>query len=348
MCQSLALRDWDALLREAKAANLLARLAIGIEAQGLLGQMAEQVHPHLIAAIRLSLHQIDAIQWECRHLDRALQRVESPVLLLKGAAYAMSGLNAARGRLFGDIDLLVSVDHLRQAESGLLEWGWSAGTLDPYDERYYRRWMHELPPMAHRQRGTTIDLHHNILPRTARHMPDAGKILRTHVPLPNCRLGVPAPADLVIHSAVHLFHEGESTHALRDLLDLQSLIDEFQDRDPDFWRLLCDRAAELRLTWPLALAIRYLRLVLGRDVPDSVESSLLTASRFGSVRLRRLDAMYMPVFLDDATGNADLRSSVAEYALYVRGHALRMPMHLLLWHLGRKAVLRMFKSNSRV
>jgi hypothetical protein len=343
----IGLGEWDALLREARASNLLARLATSLEAAGMLGAVPEPVRPHMVAAIRLSRHQHDAIQWECRHLERALQRVPAPVVLLKGAAYAMCGLQASRGRLFGDIDLLVSRSAIVQAEAGLREWGWSAGTLDPYDDRYYRRWMHELPPMAHRQRGTTVDLHHNILPLTAPNAPDASRILQECRPLEGSALFVPSTCDLVIHSAVHLFHEGEAAHSLRDLLDLQALVTEFGGQEPAFWRSLCDRARDLDLAWPVCLALRYLRIVLEVEVPAPIEAELQAATGWGRPRLRLLDALYLRVFLADATAAQDAATSLAMALLYLRGHALRMPTHLLAMHLSRKALLRLVKSTSR-
>ena len=113
--------------------------------------------------------------------------------------------------------------------------GWATRHRDPYDVRYYRQWMHELPPMMNRRRGTVIDVHHNILPRTARDTPDARAVDRRIVTrLPIDPLRVLEPCDLVIHSATHLFHEGELRNGLRDLLDLQSLISEFCEREPGF------------------------------------------------------------------------------------------------------------------
>ena len=50
--------------------------------------------------------------------------------------------------------------------------GWLRMKIDPYDDRYYRVWMHEIPPLRHRERKTEIDLHHTILPRTSRLKPD--------------------------------------------------------------------------------------------------------------------------------------------------------------------------------
>jgi hypothetical protein len=38
---------------------------------------------------------------------------------------------------------------------------------------------------------------------------------------------------------------------------------------------------------------------------------------------------------------------LARSLLYLRGHYLRMPMHLLALHLGRKAFMRLYKNTSR-
>jgi hypothetical protein len=63
--------------------------------------------------------------------------------------------------------------------------------------------------------------------------------------------------------------------------------------------------------------------------------------------LRLLDALYLRVFLADATAAQDAATSLAMALLYLRGHALRMPTHLLAMHLSRKALLRLVKSTSR-
>ena len=51
----------------------------------------------------------------------------------------------------------------------MLDAGWErVKAADGYDDAYYRRWMHELPPLIHRDRDRMIDVHHTILPLTAR------------------------------------------------------------------------------------------------------------------------------------------------------------------------------------
>jgi hypothetical protein len=83
---------------------------------------------------------------------------------------------------------------LPQAESALMLDGWATTHHDPYDQRYYRRWMHELPPFQHIHRLTTLDVHHGILPDTARLRPDSGKLREAAVPAErDARVRVLAP-----------------------------------------------------------------------------------------------------------------------------------------------------------
>src|SRR5258706_9448987 len=130
--------------------------------------------------------------------------------------------------------------------------------------------MHELPPMRHIIRQTVIDVHHAILPETARLKPDSAKLRAAAVPLEGKQgLFVFSPADMVLHSATHLFHDGELENGLRDLFDLDSLLREFSQR-VGFWELLIARSAELYLKRPLYYALRYTSLILGTPVPLQV------------------------------------------------------------------------------
>jgi hypothetical protein len=45
--------------------------------------------------------------------------------------------------------------------------------------------MHELPPLIHRERDRMIDVHHTILPLTARITPDADALIADSVLLEN-------------------------------------------------------------------------------------------------------------------------------------------------------------------
>lgn len=343
----LSLKQWDGLLRVARGANLLSRLATRAEEAGVLAAVNPAAQPHLVAALVLSRHQREAIQWEFGHLAEALAPLGIPLVLLKGAAYAAAGRDAARGRIFGDVDLLVPRESLNAVEAALRLHGWSNGGTDPYDQRYYREWMHELPPMAHLKRGTLVDVHHNILPLTAKSVPDARLLVAASRPVAGSPWRVLAPQDMFIHSAVHLFHEGELNNGLRDLYDLQALGEEFTRNEPAYWAAMLARAHALGMAWPVALALRYLHAVLQMEVPVAVRQQALANAALGGLRLRALDAMYLRAFVPAYPDAPPPGSGVARTAVYLRSHALRMPFGMLAVHLGRKAFLRLFKNSSR-
>jgi len=175
---ALSLRQWDLLLRRLRASNLLGRMAVQADAEA---PVPAPVRPHWLAAQRLALHQRQAIRWECTHLAEALAPLGIPLVLLKGAGYALADQPAARGRLFGDVDLLVPRQALTQVEAALMLHGWSSRGTEAYDQRYYREWMHGLPPMVNHKRATVVDVHHNILPLSARCVPDAELLLADSV-----------------------------------------------------------------------------------------------------------------------------------------------------------------------
>lgn len=346
-CAKASLAEWDILLRLAKRANVLGRIAEALVASELLNQIPAQARTHLDSALVLAKHQRQAIAWEVRHIGKALATLGTPIVLLKGAAYAVTDLTAARGRLFGDVDVLVPKEFINRAEAALMLQGWSSGNADPYDERYYRQWMHELPPMAHCKRGTIIDVHHNILPLTARNAPVAELLLQASVKVPGSEFHVLSPCDMVIHSATHLFHEGELNNGLRDLFDLHDLLVELSAKHPDFWLALPQRAKTLGLSWPLHLAIRYTSKILGTPVPNSVREIVAQDTGIGAFSQFLLDAMYERAFKPVHPLCNTPSIELARWCIYIRSHCLRMPMGKLIRHLGRKAFMRMFKNTSR-
>lgn len=160
----LTLADWDVLVRQARAAGLLGHLQARLEAEGLLSSVPERPQVHLQSTRILADRQRGSVQWEVDRVCVALSHLDIPVVLLKGAAYAVADLPPAPGRLFNDIDIMVPKTALADTESALLDAGWMTTHLDAYDQRYYRRWMHDLPPMQHIHQQTTLDIHHTILP----------------------------------------------------------------------------------------------------------------------------------------------------------------------------------------
>lgn len=341
---TLELAQWDLLLRQAQKSGLAARLHALLTGDALRAHIPERALLHLQAAATVARRQHEMVRWEVAQIEHALYEYGIPVVLLKGAAYVMAELPCARGRMFSDVDLLVPHPALKATELALFGYGWVSQGLDAYDTRYYRQWMHELPPLTHLTRKTVLDVHHTILPPTARLKPDPRKLLHDALPLDGYEdMYVPCPADMVLHSATHLFHEGEFGHGLRDLVDLDDLTRHFAAQDDDFWSALLARARQMDLCGPLYYGLRYAQRFLHTPVPAEVSDALRAAGP-GRVMLPLMDALFDRGLAPHHRSCDDLASPAARWLLYVRSHYLRMPMRLLLPHLARKAWMRRFAS----
>ncbi len=233
-------RGWNDVLLLGRRHGVLARLGERLREHGLLERIPYKARGHIRAVCIAAESSQTAIRWEVTKVLRALADVDSPIILLKGAAYVMAGLPAARGRSVGDLDLMVPRNKIEEVERALIEKGWKPSEMEEYDQRFYRDWMHEIPPMQHPERETVLDIHHTIVPLTSRFHPDAAALLAASVPLDNPRLRVLGPADMVLHSTVHVFND-EVGNPFRDLVDLHELLCHFGGQ-PGFWDDLIVRA----------------------------------------------------------------------------------------------------------
>ncbi len=332
----LSIHQVDRLLRYARRANLLASLGQRLRAGGQLGGVAGQLVDCFEAADMIAGEHERRLRWEVDQLRPWLQALDVPVVVLKGGAYLLSGLPSAQGRLVSDLDLLVPEAELERVEQAMLASGYVSQKQDEYDQHYYREWAHELPPMAHVARGTTVDLHHNITPRTSRLNIDAGLLLQAAVPLqgyePLLRF---CDEDLVLHVCVHMFHDGELENSLRELLDLDSLLRRAAV-DEDFWQRLLARAQQLGVMRPLYYGVHFAQRFLDSPVPDPVQRFLQIAAPAQPGRMiveRCMQSAILPAVSDRPT----LWRGIAARVLFLRSHWLRMPPLLLLRHLLTQA-----------
>ncbi|KQW46764.1 hypothetical protein ASD88_09020 [Pelomonas sp. Root662] len=336
---------WDLLLRQALSAGVLARLGALARAAGIEPSLPLAVRRQMRALLAVSEEQRRAVRWELVMLSRDLGDLPGPIMLLKGAAYVAGDLPPAPGRLFSDIDILVPHEQLDHAEAALMLGGWNSAAESAYDERYYRQWMHELPPLVHVRRQTNLDLHHNILPLTARIKTQSAPLLAAASRVAEFpRFSLPAPADQVLHSATHLMHEGDWRHGLRDIADLDSLL-RHHGSMPGFWNGLLARAAELSLGRPLFYGLELCQTYLHTPVPE--EALQRCPGRPGPLARALMRALLRRALTGAHRGSMAPGTQLAEFALYVRSHYLRMPLHLLLPHLIVKAVSRPSPNQAR-
>lgn len=272
------------------------------------------------------------VRFETDRIAHALGDSGIPLVLLKGAAYILAELPPGAARRVSDVDLLVPHECLGEAEALLNRHGWQSMPHDDYDDHYYRNWMHELPPLQHVARGSTLDVHHNLLPRTDRLCPDPAPLFGAAEPLPGTRLQVLAPADMVLHSIVHGFRGGEFINGWRDTLDVHELVTHFASTRPGFWSTFAARTRLFGFETPAWYALSLAHRVHGTDVPPG----LLDAWGARRGRVRRaivLAALHRAVQPELPLPRA---KRLALAALYLRSHWVKMPPALLAQHLWTK------------
>jgi Uncharacterised nucleotidyltransferase len=327
------------LISQGRNSRLLGSLAFEIQRSGVAAQLPQKVDRHFESALLIYEKQKRDLTYDSEKIGLALASIGEKLVLLKGAAYMLAELPVGRGRYITDIDIIIPHHRIEEAESTLITFGWEASDIDAYDDHYYRKWGHEIPPLTNRKRETTLDVHHNILPPTAGPNVDASLLFEQLIEV---RPGIFTLSwkDMVIHSATHLFHEGEFHHGLRDLWDLDRMLRDFSARDPRFWKGLVARAQQLQLTGSLFHGLNYASQVFETPVPASILEEANSWAR--TLRKPVMDFLFLRAFRPDYPQCRLPYTGLALNLLYLRSHYLRMPLYLLLPHLARKAWRRQF------
>lgn len=347
----LAIVEWrgqalDLALRLARRARLLGRLAARLEDSGALSELPARAADQLRAALVSAAARERLARWEMIRVAEVLRDTDvGPLIALKGGAYLLLGLPNTAGRLFADVDFLADESDLPRVEQRLLANGWQSQPITAYDERYYRRWTHEIPPLMHREREVEVDVHHNILPRVARYKPLARHLIDASLPVDGTPYRVLSPPDMSLHAIVHLAVDSDFADKLRDLVDIDVLLAHFAAADSGFWDSLLERAALHGLGRPLYYCLRYCRLVFGSDIPESVQSRVDQWAPQAAV-LRLMDTL-VPAALFPAHPDRPSRpDGWRRQLLFIRSHWLRMPPWLLAYHTAHKLVVTRFGRDS--
>jgi hypothetical protein len=318
--------DWTALISAARAEQLVGSLAFRLEGLALPPRVERLFAMHRADAQRVRVQAL----WEAEMCRRALAPLGVPVVLLKGTAFLAAGLRAGEGRSIGDLDILVPREALPEVEQALINAGWERlKPAEGYDDFYYRQWMHELPPLIHRERDRMIDVHHTILPLTARPKPLPGDLIDQSVKLDD-GLAVLSPEHMVVHAAAHLIADGDMAGGLRNLWDIDRLCRQFSAERPDYFLSLAEQAAAHGLHGQTMRALRLSHRLFGTPLVAYRQPSRITYAPEPSDRLfiRRLLAR-------DGWGRQT--RAATRLAFYLRGHLMRMPPLMLARHLMRKA-----------
>lgn len=330
--------DLELLIRLCRRAQILGRLAAHLDESPRKDQLPPVVLDQLSSARATVDARARDAGWELDRIAKALEGIDrQPLIALKGCAYLIARTPNAVGRMFADVDLMFPEQHLADVEAQLRSDGWVAPQMTPYDQNYYRRWTHELPPLRHVERGVEIDLHHNILPPTARHSPDADKLVAASVPTDFTPYQVLSPQDMVLHATVHLTISDDFAERVRELIDIADLADHFRKRDSEFWDKLAARSAELGLQRALYYACRYAERWLSLEIPTRAKRAIEASGPTSPVRFV-MDFLIAGSLFPTHPDRPDRWSGFCRSMLLLRSHWLRMPLRLLAYHFGHKYI----------
>lgn len=298
---------WNRLLAAARAERLIGTLAYRLDDVAV----PDPARLVLTDAKRDTAREGQQALWEADRAADAMRGLDVKPILLKGTAYVAADLRAGQGRFIGDLDILVPRDAMPAVERALITAGWEWVKEDPYDDAYYRQWMHELPPMIHVERDRMIDVHHTVLPLTARQTPDAAAMIADAIPITN-GLYILSAEDRIVHSVAHMLADGDMQGGLRNLWDIHCLL---PDADP------------------AALEARAARHGLARHVGQA--RRLAGALYGGGARLTLWDRLVRARLLARNGWGQESRKLLV-FAFYIRSHWLRMPPAMLMRHLWTK------------
>ena len=278
--------DWAEVLAATRRSRTLGHLGLALELARPVPAIGAPVAAHLESVQVLIRHRRRLLRREMTELGRATAPADTPVVLLKGAAYEALGLPLAQARLPADIDLLVERSRLAAVEHALRSAGWIAAEMNDYDERYYREWSHELPPFTHPARGIECDLHHSITPALRGPGVETQALIDASIEIGwdgHRRFRVLQPVDQLIHCALHTFKDSDLGLRLRESMDFDLLYRHYAALDPALPRTLARRANELGQVRPLWWAVHFARRWLASPVPAEL-LAMLPAPAPGTVR----------------------------------------------------------------
>jgi hypothetical protein len=327
--ENFALKQWEVLLRVLRGADMLGSFYYFLENHAQLKNVPEFALKHLISAKRYADRQVQQIKAETSFLQEILAEVNCQPLFLKGAAYVLNQSTNHFGRVMSDIDILVPKKDLAMVEQSLKKAGWREKKLDDYDEQYYRKWAHELPPFTHPERGVTLDVHHTIIPPITGIAIPAAQLFARYQVTDSGKHTLSAEM-VIVHCIVHLFYNEDYEKSFRDILDIHLLLQDYEVQHNLV--AVSDLANTLGFSKELYYALTLCDQLFNTQRVTKIQAQsthFVALSSFNQafIRLIMLAALMPSHDIIDSRWN-----KFARFVMFLRGHFLKMPLKILLPH----------------
>ena len=325
----LSLSEWSQFIFILRECELLARFYYLSQEDQVFNQYPEQAQRHLHSAKIKADRQARQAVFEAEQLNENLKKINVQPIFLKGVAYTLLNNKASLGRTYSDMDVLVPKSELKKIERYLTLYGWFAKKTDDYDDKYYREWAHEIPPMFQTSRGTVADIHHNLLPPVSGRAPNIN-LFTQQLQKTTSGTTTLSNAGLVLHSIIHLFFNEEFEHSFRDIIDLDLFFEE-NFNNQSFWNELFGLAQSSNFHVELYYAYRYCQKLLGSQFPEKFITKV-TNFKPSNIRLLIADYIFLRVLLPNHSSFNTRAMKISRSLAFIRGHLLKMPLHILIYH----------------
>ncbi len=318
---------WTDLLQQARSLGLTAQLHALFARHQLLQSLPETVQKHFAWGWRYYQKQRASLFYELMQLEPELAQTDYPCVLLKGAAYQALGLTVSDGRLYSDIDLLVSRSQLNDCKARLFFAGFFEPAISAYDKHFYLELSHENPPLYHLKRATALDLHFALFPLAGRKQLQTELVFASASKIAGSCLHVPSLSYLYIHAAIHFFWQEEQHKLVKDLIDLDLLYGQLAEQNL-LLQLLND-AEQFGALEPTVNTLLLVQRLFKRSLPAEV-TVILASSPYRRRTARALVLWQL---------SRGTRASVAGALWYLRGYRHKMHWRALLRHIWVKGRL---------
>ena len=300
-CEGVMWRDlnWESLIRMAEEERVLPALYARLDELGVSSLLPTEVADFLCAVEELNLERNRAILAELATAASLLNEVGIEPVLLKGAAYCLSGVYAKPAmRYLIDVDLLIAESQLSIGTEVLMQNGFEWDQSDRLG-----RFRHHHPPLR-RAGSVHFELHHSLGMGSCRSLLPSSEVLEQSVccEFGGARVRMPSPdhlvTHLIMHSQIQHPYNERIWPPLRAMIDLVFIRHRF-DSEID-WLRIEQRFRKAGKSGVLAMHLLQVRDVLGAETPFPIRLTGLTRLRWLRRRLLRtlpalrfLDPIYM-------------------------------------------------------
>lgn len=213
---------------------------------------------------------------------RQLAAEDVRVMLLKGAALAVTVYPSFAARPMGDLDILVAPDQADRAWHCLREAGWKLEL--PGIEGFYNS-HHHLPALLDPKGiGIVLEIHRAMMPRPGPFLLDEAEVWRDarSVRLGTTQAWVPSDQHQLLHLCIHFaWSHTLRSGLIRTVRDVATVVRRGTMDWDSFVELAIRTRARTSAYWTLAMA----RTLTGESAPGEVLSALHPGQRLGLARL---------------------------------------------------------------